>query len=175
MKRFLKINLPGATEIVQSMSRHDLYLSPVLVVFALADKNYPNRDELAQKLYSTHLDRPNVFKLERIEVDKKVIHSLNYSQNQPPSLASLITNQSWLIFDKIGHGKGELQWLKTPSRFWELNDLYLEFETTIKSLDVVNDSSERAIKLVQELIMKSNKEEKRQDIFLFNHVYKRSK
>ena len=175
MKRFIEINLPGATEVVRSMSKHDWYLRPVLVVFALADKNYPDRDELAQKLYSTQLDRPNIFKLERIEVDKKVLHLLDYSQDQPPSLASLVTEQSWLIFDKIGHGKGEVQWLKTPTQFWELNDFSLEFETTIKFLDVVNDSYERAIKLVQELIMKTNKEEKRQNIFLFNHVYKKSK
>ena len=102
MKRFMEINLPGAIEVVRSMSKHDWYLSPVLVVFALADKNYPDRDKSAQKLYSTHLDRPNVFKLERIEVDKKVLHSLDYSQEQPPSLASLVTEQSWLIFNKIG-------------------------------------------------------------------------
>ena len=68
-----------------------------------------------------------------------------------------------------------MQWHKTPSQFWELKDFYLEFETTINSLDVVNDSSERAIKFVQELFMKSNKGGKRQDLFLFNHVYKRSK
>ena len=65
--------------------------------------------------------------------------------------------------------------MKIPSQFWPLNDFYLEFSHFVKNIEVVNDSSERSIKLVQELIDKAQKEERRQDTFLFTNAYKRNK
>ena len=43
MKRFRGITLPGATEVVKLSLRHDWYLSSVLGVFSLADKDCPDR------------------------------------------------------------------------------------------------------------------------------------
>nr|XP_047139270.1 uncharacterized protein LOC124815120 [Hydra vulgaris] len=137
MKRFMDINLLGATLAIKSFDRHSWYLDPALVVLALADKHCPNSEDIVTSLYNKLPIKPIVYPLERVMVNKEVLHSLDFSQDQPPSLCSLITEQSWLIFDKMEHRKGELQWLKIPSQFWKFNDFYLEFESTIKSLDVV--------------------------------------
>ena len=50
------------------------------------------------------------------------------------------------------------------------SDNFLEF---VRSIDVVNDSSERAVKLVQELIDRAHGEEKCQDGILYVNNYKR--
>ena len=98
--------------------------------------------------------------------------SLDFSQDEPPSLVILVIEKSWLVFDMLGHGKAEIQWMKLPPEYWVLNDFYQEFETAIMNLDVVNDCSERTVKLVQKLVNKVHSEVKRQDTFLFTHVYK---
>ena len=72
----------------------------------------------------------------------------------------------------FGHKKAEVQWMKLPPEYWVLNDFDQEFDTAIMNLDVVNDCSERTDKLVQQLVNKVHSEEKRQDMFLFTHVYK---
>ena len=106
-----------------------------------------------------------------LKLIKRLFAHLNYSQDQPPSLASLVTEQSCLTLDKINPGRGEVQRLKPPPRDLKFNYFYLEFESTIKALDLVNDSSERAIKLVPSgSNYEEKKEEKGQDMFLFNHV-----
>ena len=75
-------------------------------------------------------------------------------------MAPLITDKSWLIFDMLRHRKAEIQWMKTPE-FLKKNDFYLEFRATVKGLDFVNDCSERAVKLVQDLTNRAYSEEKR--------------
>ena len=50
---------------------------------------------MAKKLFS--LPRSEEFPLNRQEVNKEVLLSLNYSGKEPPRLAPLITEQSWMI------------------------------------------------------------------------------
>ena len=173
MSRFKEFNLDSASTTITSILRHSWYLDPAVVVFALADEEYPNRGEMAKKLFS--LPRPKEFPLDRQVVNKEVLLSLNYSGKEPPSLAPLITEQSWMIFDMLKHNRAEIQWMKLPPEFWNTNDFYCEFTAFIKNIAVVNDASERAIKLVQELIDTARSEEKRQDNFLFSNVYKRNR
>ena len=101
---------------------------------------------MAKNLFS--LPRPDGFPLDRQIVNKEVLLSLNYSGKEPPSLTPIITEQSWMIFYMIKHNRAEVQWMKLPTEFQNINDFYCEF----KNIGVVNDASERAIKLVQELI-----------------------
>lgn len=169
----MEFNLASATTTITSLLRHSWYLDPTVVVFALADEEYPYRGEMAKKLFS--LPRPEEFPLDRQVVNKEVLLSLNYSGKEPPSLAPLITEQSWMIFYMLKHNRAEIQWLKLPPEFWNTNDFYCEFAAFIKNIAVVNDASERAIKLVQELIDTARTEEKRQDNFLFANVYKRNR
>ena len=136
---------------------------------------YPQRERemMAQKLFS--LTIPVDFPRQRQLLDKDILNRLDFNGPNPRSLVPLVSDQSWLIFHMLGHKKGETQWMKIPAQFQPLNDFYLEFVRFVKNIEVVNDSSERAIKMVQELIDKAQKEEKRQDTFLFTHAYKRNK
>ena len=138
----------------------------------MADEEYPNRGEIAKKLFS--LPRPEEFPLDRQVVNKEVLLSLNYSGKEPTSLTPLITEQSWMIFDMLKHNRAEIQRMKLAPELWNTNDFYCEFTAFIKNIAEVNDASERAIKLVQELVDTTRSEEKRQDNFLFSNVYKRN-
>ena len=175
MKRFEEWNLHGSQAVVSSILRHTWYLDPTLVVFTLADEKCRERGDMAKKLYSLQRCPIDSFPLERQIMDQSVLKSLNFSKDEPPSLAPLITDKSWLVFDMLRHGKAETQWMKIPPEFWEFNDFYLKFRATVTGLDVVNDCSERAIKLVQDLINRANSEEKRQDTLLFTNNYKKNR
>ncbi|XP_065666285.1 uncharacterized protein LOC136087442 [Hydra vulgaris] len=157
------------------------YYSHILSIFShysncrSADQKCKERSNMAKRLFG--LKRPSIeeYSLERQVLDKDILKNLNFSQDEPSSLVPLVTEKSWLIFDMVGHGKAEVQWMKLPAEYWILNDFYQEFETAIMNLDVVNDCSERTVKLVQQLVNKAHSEEKRQDTFLFTHVYKRNR
>nr|XP_047136685.1 uncharacterized protein LOC124813539 [Hydra vulgaris] len=148
MKRFEEWNLLGSQAVASSILRHTWYLDPTLVVFALADEKCMERSDMAKKLYSLSRFPNENFPLERQIMDQFVLKSLNFRKHEPPSLAPLITDKLWLIFDMFRHGKAETQWMKTPPEFWKFNDFYLEFKATVIGLDVVNDFSVRAVKLV---------------------------
>ncbi|XP_065655633.1 uncharacterized protein LOC136081725 [Hydra vulgaris] len=175
MKRFEELNKAGAQAVSESIMRHTWYLDPYLVIIAIADQKCKESSNMAKRLFG--LKRPSIeeYSLERQVLDKDILKNLNFSQDEPPSLVPLVTEMSWLIFDMLGHGKAEVQWMKLPAEYWILNDFYQEFETAIMNLDVVNDCSERTVKLVQKLVNKAHSEEKRQDTFLFTHVYKRNR
>ena len=49
--------------------------------------------------------------------------------------------------------------MKIPPEVWKLNDYFFEFEKSIKDLNVVNDCSQRAVKLVQDLITITNSDD----------------
>nr|XP_047128011.1 uncharacterized protein LOC124808906 [Hydra vulgaris] len=175
MKRFEEWNLLGSRAVANSILRHTWYLDPTLVVFALANKECRERGDMAKKLYSLQRCPSESFPLERQVMDQAILNSLNFSKDEPPSLTPLVTEKSWLVFDMLRHGKAETQWMKTPPEVWKFNDYYLEFRATVKGLDVVNDCSERAVKLVQDLINRAYSEEKRQDTFLFTNSYKKNR
>ncbi|XP_047129704.2 uncharacterized protein LOC124809606 [Hydra vulgaris] len=170
MMRYSKINPVQAKPVIESLKRHTWYIDPNFLVMSLVDKNVQERSDIAKKLYST--PRPTTYAIEKHQVNLNILNSLMFNDDTPPSLTPLITDQSWLIFHILNHANAEVQWLKTPSETWDLNDYYLEFKQFVNNLEVVNDCSERAIKLVQELINKSHNEDKRQSTFLVSNKYK---
>nr|XP_047144380.1 uncharacterized protein LOC124817945 [Hydra vulgaris] len=168
MIRYSDVKPEQAKSVIDSLKRHTWYIDPTAVVMALADEEVHDRGKIAKKLYSM----PENYVVQRQQVDFELLNNLDFCQDNPPSLVSLINEQSWFIFHLLNHGKAELQWLKTPVETWKLNDYYLEFEHFVKNLEVVNDCSERAVKLVQELINKFHKEKKRQNTFLVANKFK---
>lgn len=151
MMIYSKFNPDQANPVIESLKRHTWYIDPFIVVMSLADKNVQERSDIAKKLYST--PRPTTYAKERQKVDLNLLNSLVYSDDTPPSLTPLITDQSWLIFHMLNHANAEVQWLKTPVETWDLNDYFLEFKQFVNNLEVVNDCSERAIKLIQVYII----------------------
>ena len=167
MKRYSEVR--DTNSILESIGRHIWYMDPPTVVFALVDKDYPYRGDMAKALYE--LPYPDTFPLERQVVDKEALWNLDYSNREPPSLVPLVTSQSWLIFEMLKHNKSKCQWMKLPPVFWSTSDNYLEFEEFVKNIVVVNDSSERAVKLVQQMIARAHSEEKCQDAILHVNNY----
>nr|XP_047138649.1 uncharacterized protein LOC124814743 isoform X2 [Hydra vulgaris] len=72
-----------------------------------------------------------------------------------------------------GQSKSDCQWMKTPPEYWTCIDFYLKFQEAVFNLTVVNDCSQRIVKLIKNKIDIVQKEEKRQDSLLFLHNYKR--
>ena len=169
MKKYSEVRNTGG--ILESIGRHTWYVDPPTVIFALVDKDYSYRGEMAKALYV--LPYPESFPLERQVVDKEVLWNLDYTGQEPSSLVPLVTSQSWLIFDMLNHNKSKCQWMKLPPVFWSTSDNFLEFEDFVRNSVVVNDSSERAVKLVQHMIDRAHSEEKRQDAILYVNDYKR--
>ncbi|XP_065677270.1 uncharacterized protein LOC105849506 [Hydra vulgaris] len=95
--------------------------------------------------------------------DIEFLNSLDFSGLKPPSLVHLVTENSWLLFLMIDQSKSDCQWMKTPPEYWTCNDFYLKFQEAVFNLSVVNDWSERIVKLIKDKIDIARKEEKRQD------------
>ena len=55
-------------------------------------------------------------------------------------------------------------WLKKPILEWEKDPEYEEMKNFVNSLKVVNDASERAIKLIQDFMPRVKDEESRQEL-----------
>ncbi|XP_065659625.1 uncharacterized protein LOC136083788 [Hydra vulgaris] len=97
----------------------------------------------------------------------------DFSGPTPPNLVELVTENSWLLFLMIGQSKSDCQWMKTPPEYWTGNDFYLKFKGAVFNLAVVNDCSERTVKLIKNNIDIARKEKKRQDSLLFLRNYKK--
>ena len=77
-------------------------------------------------IWQSWLCKPDVFPLEHICANQEVLNR-DFSQDKPPTLTCQVTKESWLIFDKIAHGKGDLQWINTHSeKLGVHDDFYLE-------------------------------------------------
>nr|XP_047129900.1 uncharacterized protein LOC124809927 [Hydra vulgaris] len=173
MHRFKEYNLIGAESVIKSIKRHTWFLDPYLIVLALADEKCKVRGDIAQKLYGYEFHSMDEYPLARISANIEVLNSLDFSGPKPPSSVHLVTENSWLLFLMIGQSKSDCQWMKTPPEYWTCNDFYLKFQEAVFNLSVVNDCSERIVKLIKDKIDIARKEEKRQDSLLFLHNYKR--
>nr|XP_047143689.1 uncharacterized protein LOC124817523 [Hydra vulgaris] len=173
MNRFKEYNLIGAESVIKSIKRHTWFLDPYLIVLALADEKCKERGDIAQKIYSYEFHSMDEYPLARISANIEVLNSLDFSGPKPPSLVHLVTENSWLLFLMIGQSKSDCQWMKTPPEYWTCNEFYLKFQEAVFNLSVVNDCSERIVKLIKDKIDIAQKEEKRQDSLLFLHNYKR--
>ena len=76
----------------------------------------------------------------------------------PPSLVEFVSLEARLIFHLLGLAGNELDWLTLPRAFWPSLLGYQKFQKFINNLHVVNDSSGRAVKLIQDNVMAKSKE-----------------
>ena len=81
------------------------------------------------------------------------LDNLDFSSNAPPSLTNLIGENSWFIFPLLGTTKNyDVPRLTCPTTFWPPTQQFVKLERFVKRLEIVNDSSERAIQLVIDFI-----------------------
>ena len=81
-------------------------------------------------------------------------------------LPKLIGSNSWAIPNILNLSEDEMVWLSLEVHQWTLVPGYHKFVRYVSTLSVTNDSAERGIKLVQDFIGSSSKENTRQDIML---------
>ena len=98
------------------------------------------------------------------------MQELDFDNDKPPSLLPLIGQNSWFIFDLLNLTRPEDKpWLTCPPTFWPYVDQFNKFSGFVDGLEVVNDSSERAIKLVSEFVNSMLDKDDRQDLLLAVH------
>ena len=71
-------------------------------------------------------------------------------------LIDIIGSNSWKIFQVLSV---DADWLKKPVAEWENDENYKEVERFVSELNVTNDCSERAIKLITDLAPTVQKED----------------
>ena len=124
---------------------------------ALLDRDLPDveRENIAKTDQFQHSEKSNVFK------------DLHFKQETPPGLAPLIVENFWLIFSLLNLTKMEVKpWLNTPASLWCFVDQFIKFSNFVNRLEVVNDSSEIALKLFSEYVNNFHNEEDQQDLLL---------
>ena len=66
----------------------------------------------------------------------------------PKQLLDFIGPKSWLLFNLLNLKEERLDWLQAPVSFWEKMFGYRRVKIIVRSLEVVNDCAEWAIKLI---------------------------
>ena len=146
-----------ALNLMQGSYRHLWYLVPQTVVFALTDPGLPNsqKEEMARKLHS--LAR------QKIQGGRSVFPYIDMSGPEPqvPEMSSLITSDSWLVFDLLWL-TGPQDWMTIPISLWENFADFRKFQDFAKNISAVNDVAERGVALITAYINKAQSEEQRQ-------------
>ena len=155
-----------------SIQRHTSYLKAPQVIFALFDETAAsdNRQALAAAL--SKIPKPNqpttYFKPGKLEdvplvcsVKECVGSSLCEDDHGNPypkkTLSSFVSEKSYLLFNLLDIT--DLTWLESPVAEWEDFPSYIKVRDFIHDLLVVNDGAERGIKLMQELLDRTQDEE----------------
>ena len=152
---------------LEKWEEHLDMLSPELVIYSLFDELTPKkeREEMAAKLVSLkHHYRPG----DRLIYERKTPQagfctdetkdSSTWCLGRP--MLHIFTNgRSWLLWELMGHTITDLEWLSRPLHEWITFPKYMELYQVVNNIAVVNDSAERHVKLVGEVLPKVRSEE----------------
>ena len=133
------------------------------MILCLADDSCPFRNDVAaalleQEVLDSFPPRKPKFPL--------MPESLWPEDGNLPNLATFIGQRSYLLFSLLEFTRSEMDWLKFDCSEWEKFSGFLKFNNFAKKLAVVNDSGERGVKGIQEVVGKTSKESLRQDMLL---------
>ena len=123
---------------------HTWYLNQEYIPLCLVSENVSDKEkeEIAKKILS--FDPPEkYFGGHPTEVELPKCRKLGLKR----TLSDSIYNGSHFLFDVL---KFEKDWLKEPVSTWKNISSYQVFERFVKTLNVCNDSAERAIKLISD-------------------------
>jgi hypothetical protein len=152
--------------------RHTSFLQPPQVIFALFDERSSANDRqlLASALSAIPRpdNSPSYFKAGKLD-DVSLVCSKKESVGSvlcmdeddkfypKETLASFLSEKSYLIFNLLKID--DLSWLAAPVVLWSCVPSYFFARDFVKQLLTVNDGAERGIKLMQELIDRTQDEE----------------
>ena len=153
--------------VLNSLFKHTWYLDSTLIPLALLDDGVALEEK--KKIAAAILSLPKLpkscyFKTENKQKEDKLLKiELNIHQ-QIPSLASLVDEFSWLMFDMIGIKDQRIDnWLTLPPQCWHTQSTYKLLLNFAKSIVCVNDHVERAIGMMQQFVHRYRDEEEKQN------------
>ena len=139
--------------LVKSMENHAWYLTEQLVVIALADDDVEETDkrEMLKKLLD--IEKPSSYTRRKPNLPKL---------SKSTKLSDLIGPESWQIFDLIDVSKTDLaKWVENLNH---PGPTYEHFTIFVKQLMVVNDCSERNVRLIQDYVNSYRSEDMKQNV-----------
>lgn len=148
---YRRYDLAVADAAITALERHLWYLTEECVVFSLFSNRVADaeRQQIARQLQRTA--RPANF--ERGQLMFPVL-------TQRTKLVHLIGQKSWFLFESLGVGT---EWMRKPLHQWNLDEDYRKAKAFVRNVKVVNDVSERAVKLIQDFATSiTNHEEQNQ-------------
>lgn len=122
------------------------YLTPQLIVFALADKGPDDkiRQGMGKALFKCQVP-------ETVPTGKPDFPDIQVGDLQSVIFPELISEKSWLMFRLLNiNCLAAKQWLKSPVHSWPQNEDYTKFKNFVQTAKVVNDLAERGIKLMSD-------------------------
>ena len=150
----------AAEACLESIYRHSRYLHPQLVVMALASDKVTSGEKkaIAEALMAVK-DQFDVKKVVK-DYTKFDVMKIWPDINSRPSLAEFVTKDSWLMFHLLDlmNDPDHTEWLSQDVKDWRGHghDRFVQF---VRNVDVVNDCSERAVKLCQDFLDTTTKED----------------
>jgi hypothetical protein len=168
MRQYRAKNKVAAEACLKSMGRHLDYLTPPLIVFALADDSVlpEERKCLARALYA--IPRPDTFPLGVSKTPNSTFpfDSKIWKNETPPSLSHFVGPTSWETFDKLGMTEAQCEWLQLEVHQWPLIQGFRDFRDFVTGLTPVNDPAERGVQVALDLKDRTRKEETTQNVFI---------
>ena len=168
MRQYERVNPVAATACLESLNRHTGYLSEQLVVLAIADRNLNNseKNDIARKLVT--FKKKEEFPPKQ-QANPKIEDEWWLGEDgkpTKPSLSMFVGEDSWLLFHLLEFSSSDLQWLKEDSSTWSGKPGYQKFASYVDNLAIVNDCSERGVKLIEDFVDAAHTEELRQNIMI---------
>ena len=164
---------PAAVDaVLDSLYKHTWYLDSTIIPLALLDEDLSSneKEKIAAAILSTNMPKADQFKNEnkvKKDIRKELKLAVNIASSDPPSLASLVDEFSYLMFSFIGLEEERIKdWLSLPPQFWHTQSSFKSFQKYANSLIVVNDHSERAVGMMQQFVHRYNSEEEKQNRLL---------
>lgn len=140
LKEYHAIDPEVSDAAVSAMERHFWYITEELAPFSLFSNQV---SEAEKRKIACQLRKVKPSHSELLELGVPVFPTLNSSSK----LVSLIGPKSWLLFQTLGFSS---DWLTKPPSQWEGDTAYQEIAKFARHVKVVNDLSERAVKLIQD-------------------------
>ena len=160
MRNYSKFETEVAMEVYLSLKRHGWYLTEKMAIMGIVDEDI--EPEIRQKM-AEKLNRAQV--PEQFETGYEALPDIAGFED----MSDLIGPNSWYLLELANiHG----DWLKKHVSVWQDSQDYAKFKEFISNMSVVNDCSERGVKLVQEYIDSARNETLRQDVMTTAKVYK---
>ena len=138
-------------------SRHLETVSGTLVILALADDSLEDckKEAMGKKLVNIkHQWSPHQMPLSRAQPPEDFVWSEHlWEENNEPTLDSLVNKDIFLILDHLGWEKEDLQVFEMPYNTWrESSHKFEKLYHFLSGLILLNDTTERTIKLMKDTI-----------------------